>query len=96
VSEIYNFFFSIRRLLIAAELERPKWSGIAKPVLCAACATVIPLAIMRTAAPNALQSSSVWLAVTIACGGIFYFAALYLIGSLQARDIKSLRRLTRD
>ena len=91
-SEIYNFFFSIRRLLIATEVPRPALAQIAKALLCAACAALIPLGIARAAAPGALGDS--WARIILAMGGgaAIYFGGLYLVGEVTAEDFSRLRR----
>jgi len=87
VSELFNFFFSIRRLLIVTKAPRPTWKSVLQPLLCVACAAIIPLGIANAANPAGLRGSTIWLAAAIAGAGIFYFITLYLIGSIQKEDL---------
>ena len=91
VSEIYNFFFSIRRLLIVTQAPRPSLRSVLQPLLCVACAALIPLGIAAATNPAALQSSTFWLAAAIAGAGLFYFVTLYLVGSVQKEDLRRMR-----
>ncbi|MDR0531183.1 MAG: oligosaccharide flippase family protein [Oscillospiraceae bacterium] len=92
VSEIYNFFFSLRRLLKVTETPRPNVRGVMQPLLCVACAALIPLGLVKLMRPGALSTSLPWLAGALLGAALFYFISLYLIGSIQAKDIRSLRR----
>ncbi|MDR1927725.1 MAG: oligosaccharide flippase family protein, partial [Oscillospiraceae bacterium] len=92
LSEIYNFSFSLRRLLHVTNALRPTLSAVAKPLLCVACAALIPLGIAKSADPLLLAQSTPWLAAALTGGGLFYFTALYLIGSIQAKDLRALRQ----
>jgi len=92
VSEIYNFFFSIRRLMKVTGAQRLTLRAVAEPLLCVACAALIPLAIFAAASPGGLGRSTALLVLAIAGAGVFYFVTLYLIGSIKKEDIKQVRR----
>jgi len=92
VSEIYNFFFSIRRLLKVTRAPRPTWQAVLQPLLCVACAALIPLGAAAALRPGVLGRSTLWLAAAIAGAGVFYFVTLYLVGSIRPEDIKAVRR----
>lgn len=89
VSELYNFFFSIRRLLKVTNAPRPTLSGVLQPLLCVACAALLPLGAVKMLNPGALEGSTLWLAIAIAAAAMLYFAALWLIGSLKREDLKN-------
>ena len=92
VSEIYNFFFSIRRLLKVTQAPRPTLRGALQPLLCVACAALIPLGAVSALRPGALGRSTFWLAAAIGGAGVFYFLTLYLVGSIRGEDLKAARR----
>ena len=92
VSEIYNFFFSIRRLIKVTGAPRPTLRAALEPLLCVACAALIPLGIFNAAKPGGLGASTALLALAIAGAGLFYFVTLYLIGSIQPEDLRRMRR----
>ncbi|MDR3312890.1 MAG: polysaccharide biosynthesis C-terminal domain-containing protein [Oscillospiraceae bacterium] len=91
ISEIYNFFFSLRRLLVVTGVPRPRLAEIAKPLLCTACAALIPLGLSNAAAPGGLGSSTLRLVLALGGGAVFYFVALYLIGSVTREDFKAVK-----
>jgi len=91
VSEIYNFFFSIRRLLKVTKAPRPTLKAVLQPLLCVACAALIPLGIAAAANPKALSGSTFWLIIAILGAGLFYFISLYLVGSVRREDLKRMR-----
>jgi len=91
VSELFNFFFSLRRLLMVTKAPRPTLKSVLQPLLCVACAALIPLGISNAANPAGLQGSTIRLAVAIFGAALFYFIALYLIGSIQKEDWHSMR-----
>jgi stage V sporulation protein B len=92
-SEIFNFALSLRRLLLVTNQVRPKLSTVGKPLLCIGCATLIPLGIARMTKPAALEQSAFWLAAAILGGALVYFLALWLIGSIEDKDIALVRRV---
>lgn len=92
VSELYNFFFSIRRLMKVTGAQRLTVRGVLQPLLCAACAALIPLGIFNAASPDVLGRSTPMLALAIGGAAMFYFVALYLIGSVEAEDLRQLKR----
>jgi stage V sporulation protein B len=92
VSEIYNFFFSIRRLMKVTGAQRLTPRAVAEPLLCVACAALIPLGICNAARPGGLGRSTALLGLAIAGAGVFYFAALYLIGAIKGEDLRRARR----
>jgi stage V sporulation protein B len=92
ISEIYNFFFSIRRLLKVTQAPRPTLRGALQPLLCVACAALIPLGAVSALRPGALGRSTFWLAAAIGGAGVFYFLTLYLVGSIRGEDLKAARR----
>jgi stage V sporulation protein B len=91
VSEIYNFYFSIRRLLKVTGAPRPTLRSVLQPLLCVACAALIPLACATALRPGALAGSTLWLVLTMAAAGLVYFVTLCLAGSLQRSDWKALQ-----
>ena len=91
ISELFNFFFSIRRLLIVTQAPRPTLQSVLQPLLCVACAALIPLGISNAANPMGLQSSTIRLIMAIAGAALFYFVTLYLVGSIQKEDLRSMR-----
>ncbi|MCL2107096.1 MAG: polysaccharide biosynthesis C-terminal domain-containing protein [Oscillospiraceae bacterium] len=91
-SEIYNFAFSLRRLLMVTKTVKLKFTDIAKPVLCAAISALLPLGISNAMNPGFLGKSTLWLGLAICAGGGIYLAALMLSGSFTREDIKSLRK----
>jgi stage V sporulation protein B len=91
VSEIYNFFFSVRRLFKVTGIPRPNAKSVLIPFLCVACAALIPLGIFHVLSPGLLDGSTFWLTVAIGGGGLFYFIALYLAGLIHRKDILALR-----
>jgi len=92
VSEIYNFYFSIRRLMKVTGAQRLTLRAVAEPLLCVACAALIPLGIFAAAGPGILGRSTALLGMAVAGAGVLYFAALYLIGSIKPEDIRQVRR----
>ena len=92
VSELYNFFFSIRRLLKVTDAPRPSLKSVIEPILCVACAAVIPITFVKALFPLALVSSHLWLAVAIAVSGVIYLASLRMIGYVKREEITQLRR----
>jgi len=92
ISEIYNFFFSIRRLLKVTGAQRLTMRAVAEPLLCVACAALIPLGIFAAVRPGALGSSTALLGLAIAGAGALYFTALYLIGAIKREDLRRVRR----
>jgi len=92
VSEIYNFFFSIRRLMKVTGAPRLTPRAVMEPLLCVACAALIPLGIFAAASPGAPGRSTPALGLAIAGAGVFYFVALYLIGAVKPEDLRQVRR----
>jgi len=92
ISEIYNFFFSIRRLMKVTGAPRLTLRAVLEPLLCVACAALIPLGIFNAARPGGLGGSTLLLGLAIAGAGVFYFVSLYLIGSIQPEDLKRMRK----
>ncbi|MCL2494217.1 MAG: oligosaccharide flippase family protein [Oscillospiraceae bacterium] len=92
VSEIYNFFFSVRRLLIVTGAQRLTLRAVAEPLLCAACAALVPLAVFSAARPGGLSASTALLVLAILGAAVFYFAALYLVGAIKREDLRRVRR----
>jgi stage V sporulation protein B len=92
VSEIYNFTFSLRRLIKVTGLARPTVRQVLKPLLAVACAALIPLGVFKIVAPGLPSRSTFWLAAGIAGAGLCYFITLCLAGSLR-RDDFQLHRL---
>ena len=90
VSEIYNFYFSIRRLLKVTQAPRPTLKSVLRPLLCVACAALIPLGIAATN-PGILQKSTLALVIAIAGAGLFYFVALYMVGCVGKEDLRRVR-----
>ena len=91
ISEIYNFFFSIRRLMKVTGAPRLTARAVAEPLLCVACAALIPLGIFSAASPGGLGNSTLLLAVAIAGAGVFYFVTLYLIGAVKREDLRRVK-----
>jgi stage V sporulation protein B len=91
VSEIYNFFFSIRRLLKVTDAPRPTLEGVLQPLLCVCAAAMIPLAFTRMASPGILGRSTFWLVIAIAAAGWLYTIALYLLGLVRREDFRVKR-----
>jgi len=92
ISEIYIVFFSIRRLLKVTGAQRLTMRAVAEPLLCVACAALIPLGIFAAVRPGALGSSTALLGLAIAGAGALYFTALYLIGAIKREDLRRVRR----
>jgi len=92
VSEIYNFFFSIRRLLKVTQAPAPTLREALQPLLCVACAALIPLGAVKALNPGGLGRSTPLLAAAIGAAGVFYFVTLYLVGSIRREDLKAMRK----
>jgi len=88
VSEIYNFFFSIRRLLKVTDAPRPTLRAVMEPILCAATAAALPLGLVKMASPGLLGDSTFWLVIAIAAAAGIYVVALYWIGCLGKNEFK--------
>ncbi|MDR1734042.1 MAG: oligosaccharide flippase family protein [Oscillospiraceae bacterium] len=80
-SEIFNFFLSIRRLLLVTEVPRPTLGTIAKTVLCTALAAVIPTGFFELANPGGMAEHTPVLAAAIVAAGILYGLTIYLSGT---------------
>jgi len=89
VSELYNFFFSIRRLLKVTAAPRPTAQQIINPILCVACAAVVPIGISRFAFPLMLSSIPGLVSAILLATGI-YLGTLRATGCVRSF---SLRRL---
>jgi len=92
VSEIYNFYFSIRRLLKVTEAPRPTLRAVMEPILCVACAAALPLGLVRMARPGLLGNSTFWLVAAIAFAALLYVIALYWIGALSREDFRGMKK----
>ncbi|MDR2525038.1 MAG: oligosaccharide flippase family protein [Oscillospiraceae bacterium] len=91
VSEIYNFFFSIRRLLTVTGVPRPRLDEIARALLCAACAALIPLGLSKAALPGGLGQKTLPLVLVLSGGALFYCVCLCLTGLVTGDDFRSVR-----
>jgi len=88
VSEIYNFFFSIRRLLKVTNAPRPTLQSVVEPILCVAAAAMIPIALSKALLPQALNSVP-GLVIAIGLSAVIYFAALRCTGCIKQEDLKA-------
>ena len=91
VSELYNFFFSIRRLLKVTDAPRPTLRGVVEPILCAAASAMIPTAVSKALFPAALASVP-GLVIAIMASGAIYLGALRMLGCVQRDEVKLLTR----
>ena len=91
VSELYNFFFSIRRLLHVTDAPRPTLRGVVEPILCVAAAAMVPTAFSRALFPAALASVP-GLVIAIAASALLYLCTLRMLGCLQREELQLLRR----
>jgi stage V sporulation protein B len=83
VSELFNFYLSLRRLLTVTHVPRPALAEIGKPLLGAACAGLIPRALLTFwSAPSAPPRTTPALLFGLICGAGIYFVFLCLSGSL--------------
>jgi len=89
VSELYNFFFSIRRLLKVSQAPRPTLAQVINPILCVACAAIIPIGISRFIFPQMLNSVA-GLVFAILLAIWIYLGTLRATGCVKSF---SLRRL---
>ena len=80
VSEIYNFYFSVRRLMKVTGAPRPTLRSVVEPLLCMACAALIPLGMFNALRPGGLEGSTVLLVIAVAAAGGLYYVALKLVG----------------
>jgi stage V sporulation protein B len=80
VSEIYNFFFSVRRLLKVTAAPRPTPASIVQPLLCAACAALLPLGVSKMLHLGDLGHSTLGLVAAIGSAAGIYLGSLRLLG----------------
>lgn len=86
VSEILNFYLSLRRL-IRVSAFRLRWKRILKPVLCMAGA-VAGVRMITTILPPPLPGSVPWLVGSILATGCAYLLALRCAGCITQKDIR--------
>ena len=88
VSELYNFFFSIRRLLKVTNAPRPTLRSIVEPILCVAAAAMIPIALSKALLPQALNSIP-GLVIAILLSATIYFVSLRMTGCIKPEDLQA-------
>jgi len=85
VSELYNFFFSLRRLLKVTEAPRPTLKSVLEPLLCVACAALVPTVFVKALFPNAL-SSAFLLMIAMVASALIYLGTLNILGIIKKSD----------
>lgn len=86
VSEILNFYLSLRRLIRVSTL-RLHWKRILNPILCMACA-VTGVRLVATLLPAPLTGSVPWLVGAILATTCAYLLALRCSGGITQNDIR--------
>jgi stage V sporulation protein B len=92
VSEIYNFFFSIRRLLKVTDVPRPPLKDIAKALGATACAALIPLGLNAHFKADGMLASTPLLISGIVLSALIYLFILTLTGDITLPQFKTKKR----
>lgn len=86
VSEIINFYLSLRRLIKVVQHVTFSVSKILKPILCIGVSTSATIAFSNIFNQNILESKE-FLILSVIISVIIYFVSLYLIGGIEKKDI---------
>lgn len=86
VSEILNFYLSLRRLIQVSAFQL-HWKWILTPILCMG-GSVLGVRMIAKAVPSAPPSSVVWLICSILATAAVYLFVLFCAGCITRKDIR--------